>query len=95
MFMAESDELACPPRPHIGRAHHHIGPTGYRLVCKPPPQGYRLALSEVAQRNVHVPLCDVETGETGRVGGLARDIARTFSMTHNPQPVRPTLLHRL
>src|SRR4051812_21060051 len=44
--------------PHIGRRHHDVGAIGFRQRRKPAANRARLALSEFAERDIHITMVD-------------------------------------
>ena len=79
--------------PAIGRGQHHVGPLGRRHLGEPPSDRRGLALAERAQRHVDVAPGDVDMGVPRRLRGVPGDVAGALAVPHDPDPVRPALLH--
>ena len=47
--------------------------------------------AERAQRDIDVPVGDVDMGQTGRMGGVACHIAGALAMADDPEALRPAL----
>src|SRR5205085_2186446 len=51
-----------------------------------------LPLAQRRQRHVHVAAVDVDQMQAGRLGLLAREVARALAVAHDPDRLRPFLL---
>ena len=87
------DDLGRALRSEIGRGQHDVG----AFICgqggKPASKGTRLFFSERAQRDIDIPVGDIDIGQTGGMGGIACDIAGALAMADDPEALRPAL-HR-
>ncbi|MNM59761.1 hypothetical protein D3C81_710220 [compost metagenome] len=80
---------------HIRRIQHHG-----RLLFRgeggePVAQGLRLARAQFRERDIDIALGDGDEQLFFRFGGIARHVAGTLAVTHDPQLLRPFLFHRL
>jgi hypothetical protein len=53
-----------------------------------------LHLTQRTQWNVNIASFDRNAGKSSTHGSVAGDVPRAFTMAHNPQSLRPALLHR-
>ncbi len=87
------DDLGRPLRPLIGRGQDDLGPAVGRKVAEPGAQGLRLHHTPVAERDIDIPLLDGDPRRSGRVGGVARDVAGALAVTHHPEVFGPSRSH--
>jgi hypothetical protein len=52
-----------------------------------------LLLSKRAQWNVDITFRNIDAGMSSKIGGIAGDVSGTFTVPHDPDLLRPILLH--
>ena len=81
-------------RAQIRRMQHHVGPRALRHGGEPVGQRLRLLHAEIGQGHVNVALGNADHQPFGRFRGVACNVAGALAVPHQPDFLRPLLLHR-
>ena len=94
MFEARrgDDPLCCLARSRIRRSEHHGRALARRLIMKPIAHGSRLFFAQRGERHVDVATFDGDRERTRLLSRQARDVARAFTVSNEPQNCRPAAL---
>ena len=79
------------PGAQVGRAQDDLRPLANRHLGEPFAERFGLPVAERGQRDIDVSLGDNDVGQASALGRVARDVAGTLAMPHDPKRLGPFL----